>query len=165
MSTSRPVRAARRAERGHALLLVALVSSFVLGLFVVAWRSTHDAIEVEAYQEDRVFRDDVITESVGLAIQLLRTGRPPTDPTRFVTTTILEDGTPYYTLVSIETYKGGKAQGNAWGIFLGGAPGKGKGFDGTWEVYGSPGTYGDLQTYGPPPDRFDSSPGNSGHNR
>jgi two-component system chemotaxis sensor kinase CheA len=138
------VRRAHPRESGQTMLLVAMLSTVTLGLTAVAFRTTDDAIVTEDFQEERDFRDVVISGALGRGVELLRTGDPPKNPYRYVETYVLDDGSKFYTQVEFHA--------------LGGT-GLPAGSD-RYEVIAMPGTQADLIKYGPPPEAF--GPGDEG---
>jgi hypothetical protein len=74
------VRQATRGERGHVLLVVAVLGMLCMALWGQAWRSTHDAIRVERFERLRDERTRALEPALERMVDLLRTGRPPSDP-------------------------------------------------------------------------------------
>lgn len=130
--TSRARRSIR--QQGNAMLLVLLLTSTALGLTVVAYRSTDDAIRVESFQRDRDFRDQVITDALAGGVQLLRTGEPVALPLRYVVPTLTANRGIFYTLVEIE--KNPAAQAGSAEPYI---------------VTARPGTLADSLKWGQPP--------------
>ena len=71
--------APRRGERGQVLLIVALLGLLAMGIWLLAWRATHDAIRLERVAVQRHLRADTAQRALALGLALLRTGRPPFD--------------------------------------------------------------------------------------
>ena len=76
MSTPR----APRSERGHALLVVTLISTLALTLWLITWGSTGSLVRAESYAERMAARDAGPLRAVAAGVDLLRTGLPPTTP-------------------------------------------------------------------------------------
>ena len=88
----RPVRR-RRGESGSALLAVAVMGLLAMGVFALAWRSTHDAIRVERFTVLVERRAASVQTAVAQGVDLLQTGLPPTDPYLCVATIVQADQT------------------------------------------------------------------------
>lgn len=73
-------RDARRHERGSVLLFTVVAGLLAMGVWLLAWRATHDAIRVEKFNVGREVRRESVLEGLNQAVALLRTGRPPSDP-------------------------------------------------------------------------------------
>ncbi len=69
-----------RGERGTVLLFAAILGVLAMGIWVLAWRSTHDAIRVERFTVRRESRSKSTTAAVAAGVSLLRTGKPSFDP-------------------------------------------------------------------------------------
>jgi len=72
-------RASRRRESGQVLLIVAVLGLLAMGIWLLAWRATHDAIRLERIAVQRHFRADTAQLALARGLALLRTGRPPLD--------------------------------------------------------------------------------------
>ena len=70
----------RRHERGSVLLFTVISGLLAMGVWVLAWRATHDAIRVEKFSVGREVRRESSLEALSRGTALLRTGRPPSDP-------------------------------------------------------------------------------------
>jgi hypothetical protein len=81
---------ARRGERGQVLLLVTVLGLLAMGLWLLAWRSTHDAIRMERIAVQRAIRAGSAQAALAQGLDLLASGRPPTDP--FVCQTTMTSG-------------------------------------------------------------------------
>lgn len=72
-------RAPPRSERGSVLLIVAVMGLLAMGLWMLAWRATHDAIRLERVTVQRALRAASAQQALAAGLELLRTGRPPFD--------------------------------------------------------------------------------------
>lgn len=63
-------------RRGSALLLVMMMSVFTMGIWGVAFRSTRDAIDTEAFHNQRTDFEQRIVKGVAWAGNLLQEGNP-----------------------------------------------------------------------------------------
>lgn len=75
-----PVTRTRRSEQGHVLVIVAVMGVLAMALWGQAWRATHDGIRLERFERLRDERSRAIEPALEAMVDLLRTGRPPTDP-------------------------------------------------------------------------------------
>ncbi len=62
------------------LLYTAVLGLLAMGIWLLAWRGTHDAIRTERFTVARTIRSESVLQAAALGIDLLRTGRPPSDP-------------------------------------------------------------------------------------
>lgn len=76
-----------RGERGFALVFSALVGILSMGIWVLSYRATLDAVRVERFHLVRERRAASVTRALAEGVSLLRTGRPPSDPYACVVTT------------------------------------------------------------------------------
>ncbi|MDJ0976363.1 MAG: hypothetical protein QNJ98_18015 [Planctomycetota bacterium] len=67
-------------ERGHALLVVTLISVLALTLWLVTWGSTGSLVRAEGYADRMADRDAGPLRAVAAGVDLLRTGLPPAVP-------------------------------------------------------------------------------------
>lgn len=67
-------------ERGHALLIVTLISTLALTLWLVTWGSTGALVRTEAFADRMADRDGGALRAVAAGVDLLRTGLPPATP-------------------------------------------------------------------------------------
>ncbi len=72
--------ASRNSERGHALLIVTLISTLALTLWLVTWGSTSSLVRAEGYADRMAERDAGVLRAVAAGVDLLHTGLPPTSP-------------------------------------------------------------------------------------
>jgi len=72
--------AARRAERGTVLMIVAVMGVLAMGFWALALRGTHDAIRDENFVLRRQDRTQSVLPALAQVVDLLHSGRPPTDP-------------------------------------------------------------------------------------
>jgi hypothetical protein len=73
-----------QAQRGHALLLSAIIGTLAFALWLVAFRTTNDA---RGYQESAPAREihmEAMPSAMATAARLLKTGEPPTLPYRCI---------------------------------------------------------------------------------
>lgn len=70
----------RSARRGSAMLLVALSITLMLVALGVALRGLGSALWVQSAQTSRIQRDQGSVQALALALTLLETGAPPTNP-------------------------------------------------------------------------------------
>jgi hypothetical protein len=96
----------RRGERGHVLLITA-----VMGLWVTAWRATHDAIRTERFVVRRGIRAHSVQQALARGLALLQTGRPPTDPYACLVT-LTHDGASWDCVVGFES----QGNPNDWSV-------------------------------------------------
>jgi hypothetical protein len=92
----------RRGERGSVLLLVAVFGLLAMGLWGLAWRSTHDAIRVERFTVQRNARARSVLPALAHGVALLRTGHPPEDP-YVCLDTVVDGAVSYPCVVSFES--------------------------------------------------------------
>jgi hypothetical protein len=85
-------RAPHRGERGQVLLIAAVLGLLAMGLWMLAWRSTHDAIRLERIAVQRHLRADTAQRALAQGLALLRTGRPPFDDYSCQTTIASDTG-------------------------------------------------------------------------
>jgi hypothetical protein len=62
------------------LLIIAVMGLLAMGLWMLAWRATHDAIRLERVTVQRDLRAGSVQQALALGLTLLQTGRPPIDP-------------------------------------------------------------------------------------
>lgn len=74
------VNASRRGERGHVLLVVAVMGLLAMALWGQAWRATHDGMRLERFERLRDERTRGLEPALERMVDLLRSGRPPADP-------------------------------------------------------------------------------------
>ncbi len=72
-----PGTSARRAQRGHAMVLVALLTLFAMSFWYMSARATVDAVRLERFLALQEARDVAVLQPLARAIALLRTGEPP----------------------------------------------------------------------------------------
>jgi hypothetical protein len=70
----------RRSEQGFVLLYASILGLLAMGLWMLAWRGTHDTIRTEKFEVTRNVRSESVMQAMGWALNLLGTGRPPSDP-------------------------------------------------------------------------------------
>jgi len=63
-------------RRGSALLLVMMMSVFTMGIWGVAFRSTRDAIDTEAFHNQRTDFEQRVVKGLAWAGNLLQEGKP-----------------------------------------------------------------------------------------
>jgi hypothetical protein len=138
-------------RRGAGLPLVLMITAFVAGVAIIAYRTTQDAVRTEDFRGDREFRDRVITAALTQGVELLATGVPAQSPYYFVVKTATPERTEkiFHTLVEIRKVSGngngnGNGQGKAWAY----------GHDDEYAVTARPGTAADAARWGPPPASF-----------
>jgi len=71
-------------QAGQALLLVMIISTFIMGIWAVSFRMTRDAIDTEAFHNDRSFYENRIVKAASHAGNLLQQDQPGTSRYRFV---------------------------------------------------------------------------------
>lgn len=71
-------------QAGQALLLVMIISTFIMGIWAVSFRMTRDAIDTEAFHNDRSFYESRIVKAASHAGNLLEQDQPGTSRYRFV---------------------------------------------------------------------------------
>jgi hypothetical protein len=74
------MRRARRAERGSVLMIVTVMGLLAMALWGLAWRGTHDDIRLERVETLRDVRTKSLYPALADMLDLLRSGRPPSDP-------------------------------------------------------------------------------------
>lgn len=75
---------AREPQRGQALLLVMIISTFIMGIWAVSFRMTRDAIDTEAFHNDRSFYENRIVKAAGWAGHMLEQEQPGSSRYRFI---------------------------------------------------------------------------------
>jgi hypothetical protein len=71
---------ARRGERGSVLMLVSVMGLLAMALWGLAWRGTHDDIRLERRELQAEVRTRSLYPALADMLDLLRSGRPPSDP-------------------------------------------------------------------------------------
>lgn len=72
--------AARRPDRGLVLVYVSILGLLMGVVFVLASRGILDATKVDRFHNRRVERDETVVRAGAVALELLATGLPPSDP-------------------------------------------------------------------------------------
>lgn len=94
-------------QAGQALLLVMIISTFIMGIWAVSFRITRDAIDTEAFHNDRRFYENRIVQAASHAGNLLEQDQPGTSRYRFVYAGRDSRGA-FRTLVEIRRQGGGR---------------------------------------------------------
>lgn len=97
----------RDRRRGSALLLVMMMSVFTMGIWGVAFRSTRDAIDTEAFHNQRTDFEQRIVKGVAWAGNLLQDGKPSGSRYSFLYAGNDSDG-KFFTRVEIRDRGSGK---------------------------------------------------------
>lgn len=74
------LRPARRGERGTVLMLVTVMGLLAMAIWGLAWRGTQDDIRLERFEVQRDLRTKSLYPALADMLDLLRSGRPPSDP-------------------------------------------------------------------------------------
>jgi hypothetical protein len=88
----------RRAERGSVLMIVTVMGVLAMALWGLAWRGTHDDIRLERAEVLRDTRTHSLYPALADMVDLLRSGRPPSDPYACLVT--VTDATGEWTLAA-----------------------------------------------------------------
>jgi hypothetical protein len=70
----------RRREQGSVLMIVTVMGLLSMAFFGLAWRGTHDDIRLERRERLCDTRTRSLYPALADMLDLLRSGRPPTDP-------------------------------------------------------------------------------------
>lgn len=95
-------------QRGHALLLSAIIGTMAFALWLVAFRATNDARGYQQAAPERVVHMEAIPTAMAKAGRLLKTGKPPNLPYRCVYKYYMGTGTWENLLVEFKRGSGSR---------------------------------------------------------
>ncbi len=71
-------------QRGSAMLMVIMLSTFTMGIWMVTFRTTNDAIQTEAFHASAPYFEGRTIKALAYAGELLNDGQPSGSSFRFV---------------------------------------------------------------------------------